>query len=535
MATYSYQLNADGGASVGYVKYNVSPAFTNLGSGDRFTISGQAYWNEKQTKCIIVNLSLAQPPWLSAYWEVGYINKTIAKGSTGTFSITCTIPQSLIEAGTPDSDGLFDAYVSFILQDVVYDHTGPYYGRFTESNSSQKYRLIQQRIAPDVDSISFADRALTYTQDQTLYQYYGSYIQAESLPRITATFSTDSRDARITTTHTLVVKDANNNIVAQSSGTSPALATTNTLDIPAIMNAGQYTYIWTVLDSTGLSTDYQGTFQVLGYSRPSITNWVVERYRTVVGEPDPVPAPDGDHVMLSLTGNVSQVASKNAWTLALRWSENGGAQTTITIGSGNDGDSLLITRDDTLFTAQVSLSSIYEFTAILTDKVGQTAQTYEVPKATCYLNIEKNGIGIGMYTVGTASDKRVDIADDYTLHANGAARFAAEEITTYTFTKTSGNANVTKIQARRFGCLVSMIITASLTAATSAGSNVLVGKISGGPLPGIGMTSVASYSGSSVPVLNIVGDGTITVRAIGASYGSNGATAYWTFMFLTND
>lgn len=122
------------------------------------------------------------------------------------------------------------------------------------------------------------------------------------------------------------------------------------------------------------------------------------------------------------------------------------------------------------------------------------------------------------------------------LTVGGTARFALEDIGSgYTFTKTSGNANVTKIQARRFGCLVSMIITASLTAATSAGSNVLVGTLSGGPLPAIAMTSVASYSGSSVPVLNIGTNGAITVRAIGASYGSNGTTAYWTFMFLTSD
>ena len=146
----------------------------------------------------------------------------------------------------------------------------------------------------------------------------------------------------------------------------------------------------------------------------------------------------------------------------------------------------------------------------------------------------------GSASIPDVSANNLGVAGDASITGNltvgGTARFALEDIgDDYTFTKTSGNANVTKIQAKRFGCLVSMVITASLTAATSAGSNVLVGTLSGGPLPAIGMTMVASYSGSSVPVLNIGTNGAITVRAIAASYGSSGTTAYWTFMFLTSD
>ena len=45
----------------------------------------------------------------------------------------------------------------------------------------------------------------------------------------------------------------------------------------------------------------------------------------------------------------------------------------------------------------------------------------------------------------------------------------------------------------------------------------------------------AAFSGSSAEVLAITPNGEITVRAIAASYGSNGANVYWRFMFLTND
>lgn len=515
--------------SGGYVKYNISPAFNKaIGVGDVITISGEL--KNGDTRNDYVEVLLGGTFLVDTALCVRFTKKA-AKNVAASFSTNFTVTQGMIDTifSTPPTADTRQAYLFFIL----YENGGG--GNYPPPYDNQKYTVIKVRAYPDIEDFDESDRKLTTSGESSLLEYFGNYVQGESLPSFTMTFITDPRDEKITTTHTLTVKDSNDNVVAEVSGAAPALATTMTLDIPPITTPGRYSYHWILMESTGWSAEAQGYFNVVAYSPPSITNWVVERYRTVVGEPDPVPAPDGDHVMLSLTGNVSQVASKNAWTFALRWSENGGAQTTVTIGSGNDGDSLLITRDDTLFTAQVLLSSIYEFTAILTDKVGQTAQTYEVPKATCYLNIEKNGIGIGMYTVGTASDKRVDIADDYTLHANGAARFAAEEITTYTFTKTSGNANVNRIVAQRSGSVVNIELRAALTAATSAGSNVIVGTLSGGPLPSIGISTAAGFVGSSTAVLSITPNGEITVRAIAASYGSNGTTVYWRFMFLTND
>lgn len=122
------------------------------------------------------------------------------------------------------------------------------------------------------------------------------------------------------------------------------------------------------------------------------------------------------------------------------------------------------------------------------------------------------------------------------LTVGGTARFALEDISDdYTFTKTSGNANVTRILASRFGSVVNIELRAALTAATSAGSNVILGTLSGGPLPSIGITTAAAFSGSSTAVLSITSSGEITVRAIAASYGSNGVNVYWRFMFLASD
>lgn len=133
------------------------------------------------------------------------------------------------------------------------------------------------------------------------------------------------------------------------------------------------------------------------------------------------------------------------------------------------------------------------------------------------------------------NDTNEDVELNGDLTVGGKARFADEEITTYTFTKTSGNADVTRILASRFGSVVNIELRAAVTAATSAGSNVIVGTLSGGPLPSIGITTAAAFSGSSVAALSITPNGEITVRAIAASYGSNGVNVYWRFMFLTAD
>ena len=476
--------------SGGYVKYNISPAFNKaIGVGDVITISGEL--KNGDTRNDYVEVLLGGTFLVDTALCVRFTKKA-AKNVAASFSTNFTVTQGMIDTifSTPPTADTRQAYLFFIL----YENGGG--GSYPPPYDNQKYTVIKVRAYPDIEDFDESDRKFTTSGESSLLEYFGNYVQGESLPSFTMTFITDPRDEKITTTHTLTVKDSNDNVVAEVSGAAPALATTMTLDIPPITTPGRYSYHWILMESTGWSAEAQGHFNVVAYSPPSITNWVVERYRTVVGEPDPVPAPDGDHVMLSIDGSVSEMSVpsqwatvKNAWTLVLRWGESGGTMTDVTLASGNNGRAISYTRDDTLLTTQVSLSSIYEFTAILTDKIGQTAQTYEVPKATCYLNIEKNGIGIGMYTVGTASDKRVDIADDYTLHANGDALFGGNVAVT-------GNASVSGSAA--FGGNVAVgagklikVVNVALASSKSI-SGGAVGEYNAAVNPGTGWTPVCT-------------------------------------------
>ena len=58
MATYAYQQNVWEGASYGYVKYNISPAFgTPISAGTTVTITGQAYFKNSAKKSLTVETS----------------------------------------------------------------------------------------------------------------------------------------------------------------------------------------------------------------------------------------------------------------------------------------------------------------------------------------------------------------------------------------------------------------------------------------------------------------------------------------------
>ena len=83
MADYKYQQNLFEGASYGYVKYNITPDFgTPVAPGEMITITGQAYCRNMAVKSIEV-ISTA-----SGTYKSSYINKSISKGTTATFTIT---------------------------------------------------------------------------------------------------------------------------------------------------------------------------------------------------------------------------------------------------------------------------------------------------------------------------------------------------------------------------------------------------------------------------------------------------------------
>lgn len=407
MATYAYQQNfANGG---GYIQYNISPGYgLRLGVNDTVTVTGKIYCTAMAVRCVQLRGA-----------AFGYINKSFVKGKAGTFTMAVTLTQSRVNAIFAGESPLVttkDVLVHFGVTPEPDIEGGMLY---TTTVSSQKVNVIRGRLVPQIDSLTFSDLHPAVSGSDTPLAYFGGYLQGQSLPCLDVEYHLDERDTKLTATHRLVVTDSSDAVVYDSEIPTTAMSGTVRFQLPAFAAAGQYTAVYTIRDSALMSSTDGDTLTVLAYTPPAISSWIVERYVTVVGEPDPVPSPSGVYVMLTIKGSVAQVASSNAWTMVLRWGTAGGATADVTIASGSDGATLNYVRDDTLFTTQITLADAYEFSVILTDMVHQIVVTDDVMKASCYLNVEKHGIGVGMYTHATQADKRVEIDDDYKLMPYG--------------------------------------------------------------------------------------------------------------------
>ena len=414
---YKYQQNWSDGD--GYVKYNITPDFDKpISVGDTITVSGQIYCSGASIYSIQLRYGSGM---YSSFGKMAEIDKTVSKGKTGTFTITFTVSSyfnAVIFHGY--SGDTRDAWITFGATNSSWEVI-----RDSNAVSSQKHLAIKVRSVPTFSAVAATDRHDPVTGGtDTPLDYFGGYIAAQSLPTITATFATDSRDTTLTTTHRLQIADSGDNVIFDGTASAAALATQAAIDAPPIAAAGTYTYTWTVTDSAGLTATSTGTLTVLAYSPPSITAFAMQRYRHDAVSGTDVPADNGDRLWLDLDATIAAVASKNAWTLTMDYAETeGGTAYTAQIGSGSDGQTLALSDDTRLYdtySLTFTASSAWAITMTITDALGNTASAQcIVPKAGAYFDIEKTGVAVGMRSTGEANDKKFEVAEDYTSHFYG--------------------------------------------------------------------------------------------------------------------
>lgn len=500
---YSYQLNMFGGSSEGYVKYNISPAYSvNMGLGDTFTITGQAYWHDSAIKSITVLIGTGRDTYgfPTGTTVVGTVNKSISKGKTGTFSITCTVSQALINSGVADANGLFNGYVAF---DLWASADGSGSGSGTFANASQKFSIIKARTAPVISGVSLGDLHSAISGNQTPYQYFGGYVQGQSLPRFVVGFSTDSRDTKLTASHTLAISGGNLPAARTYTKATTAGASSVTFNLPAPDFYGTISYTYTVTDSAGMTSTQTGTFTVHPYSLPSLTGFSVTRYKTELDDQGYVdkPADDGTKIWITLSGNVTAIASKNGWSLSLMYGTvDTSSRTTVNVASAADGQAIAYVNDKTIFTVELTAATTFELTAVLTDMLGSVQTMTLALKAGGYLNVEKTGVAVGMRTTATQADKKFEVADDYTTHFYGAIA-ATEEYTPEMLTgvDTPGSLGGALV-FRRVGNMVFVTGTIKLT---SASTGLEVCDVPNAFMPTERITWIAAVTGSRIARLYI--------------------------------
>lgn len=408
MATYAYTQTCSGAVNA-TVKYNITPGFDKwMGVNDTFTITGTVTATNKTVRC----LSMRGP-------VNAYINKTFTKGSTVKFTITATITSDRISAifynqpASVTTRAVSMTFGLFTQPDLEGD------AEVTTAVAGQQYTLIRTRQSPDLDiPFTITDQHPAISGSDTPLDFFGAFIQGESVPHLEIGYELDTRDAKLTATHTLTVTDTNDDVVYTETKTLAAQTGTVDFTLPNFDSAGTFEAEYICRDSSGRFMTYSEEITVLAYSPPTLTAWDVERCVRAIGGGS-VPSPNGTYALLTIEGEAVAVDSKNAWTLTLTWGETGGATTDVQLDSGTDGDTISYTQDDQLFTTEIPASQSFTFTLTLADMLHSVSVVDEVPEGACYFDFEKNGVGIGMFTDGTAGDKRVDIHEDYTLYPRG--------------------------------------------------------------------------------------------------------------------
>ena len=179
--------------------------------------------------------------------------------------------------------------------------------------------------------------------------------------------------------------------------------------------SGNHIYTATVTDSRGRTTVKTVTLSVTAVSPITIYSFSVQRYSAVVGDDgqtDYVASSDGDHVWVSLLASHDIAGGNNPASAAITW----GASNSASLPWGTSA-SISYTNDRTVITAQIPANTSVLFTLTVSDGFSSATASSHVEIASAVMHVSPNGVGIGMYTLGTPSNPQLDVG--YPMHARG--------------------------------------------------------------------------------------------------------------------
>ncbi|WP_418465404.1 DUF859 family phage minor structural protein [Faecousia sp.] len=178
--------------------------------------------------------------------------------------------------------------------------------------------------------------------------------------------------------------------------------------------SGDHVYTATVTDSRGRTTVKTLTLHVMAVSPISISSFLVQRYSEIIGDdglPYYVATGDGDHVWVSLLASHDPAGGNNQASAAITWGASGSASLPWgTVAS------ITYTNDRTVITAQIPANTSVLFKLTVSDGFSSATASSQVELASAIMHVSPNGVGIGMYTLGTPSNRRLDIG--YPVYAH---------------------------------------------------------------------------------------------------------------------
>lgn len=398
---------------------NVNPSSTSVVPGESFTVSFKLALTSSASGGAIngevsVTIGTGRIENNQVIFGPGYVLKTfqnvsIARGKSKTFTATGIIPTNLQwTAG------------DFLYLDVDADCSSGYYMCY----ASDVTVYLLEHAEPVIGTLTASDRkAMPVAADGTPLDYFGDYLALASLPRMSFAFALDAvnaNDPNLTAMHEFTYTcGATTTTYAQATAHG---ATSVDFDLPALPFPGTVTWSYTITDSYGQTDTETGSFTVLAYTPPTITNMLLERYKIVqtAGGTAHEPADDGVYLWLTLGATIAAVDSKNAWTAVMKYWDVALGESTATVVTsqdgwtlgGTDGTTIALSRDENqLAGIAANDAKDYGFRLTITDKIGNVAElvSYDITKAGAILDVTQGGVAVGQRSTGSVANPLFEV------------------------------------------------------------------------------------------------------------------------------
>lgn len=352
----------------------------------------------------------------------------IAKGGSATYTISTKLPDLSKYANGRTSFGM-----TLRISTDYYNSSGGPWGISLSVKDFATY--IVERKEPQISGVSYLD----YHEKNPL-AYFGNYVQERSVPDIQFHVSIDAQDptnkASAFLRFTSVPSDSK---IAMWYGS--AVQNMNAIDGWGIVgdldinfrNDKSYvidrpgTYEWCLeLEDFNSERKYTktGSFTVLSYQVPVITSFTGERYKEVLddtGQKTYPAADDGQNVRYQYRVDVpSSLNGRNPWSCTIvRSDTNRTIFSKSGVGSVSLADNPVKGIDTDLYDSTKNI----EVTLTVQDYFVVVQRSVTIPKAGGFMNIEKFGVAVGQRSTGSLTDKRFEVAPDYTSHFYGPTYF----------------------------------------------------------------------------------------------------------------
>ena len=374
LATYSKTIkhNNDGTKSVGISGTHA----TNIGLGTK-TVSGTASLNTipRASSVSANNMTMGTASTITVakknsdfthrlYYTFGSKKDVaITSGAVSSTSVSFTPPLSLASE-IPSATS-----ATMTIRCVTYN------GSTQVGTATKSVKLsVPSSVKPSVSSVTIAEAV------SGLNAQFGAYIQGQSKVKCTVNTTTAYGSA----------------IASYRVEINGAVYTSKTFTTDFLQKSGSNTVKVTVTDKRGRTSNaYSTTFNVLAYTKPTITTFRVARYSDLN-----TPNEDGAYIRIFISGTATGLSNKN--TIALAYKHKLSSQTTYTEVAVSVTNYTFEYASGLL--SGFSQNSSYDFETTLTDYFADAITVFNLPTAFATMDILRDGTGVAFGKVAETQD-----------------------------------------------------------------------------------------------------------------------------------